>query len=112
MAVLFPEPGQESATARRLLELAEKASDVRTSTDSIPGAGTVSFVIPDALLDAYLKNGSAFAQAKSEVPVALDDDGVEVLDGGVQVSQDAPVTEEPARRRPGRPRKTTAASEE
>lgn len=53
-AVVIPAPGELSATARRLLELADSPQDVRTT-----GNGT-EFLVPATLADAY--NG------KSDVP--------------------------------------------
>lgn len=47
VAVVIPAPGDLSATARRLLELADSPRDVRTT-----GNGT-EFLVPSALADAY-----------------------------------------------------------
>ena len=49
MAMVFPKPGEEKATAQRLLALASSVHDVGTNTDE-----GLAFVVPDYLYQLFL----------------------------------------------------------
>lgn len=52
-ALIVPRSGKEKETARLLLELADRARDVKTNTDG-PG---VTFVVPQELAKRYQQSG-------------------------------------------------------
>lgn len=87
MATVIPRRGKAQETAQLLLELADHPRQVQTTTEQGGDMG-VAFVIPDELHDKYL------AATKSDTGSGADE-GVAAV-----------------KRRPGRPRKAAAGSEE
>lgn len=54
MSVVYPEKGQERHVAAELLELAgDRRSEIRTTTETLAGTGSIAFIVPDDIAEAY-----------------------------------------------------------
>lgn len=84
MAVVYPVPGKEKEMAQALLALAKDPMQVRTAHED-----RLAFVVPEELYERYV-NGDSKPAEPEPVPE---------------------MSEEMARRRPGRPRKVMPAKE-
>lgn len=69
MPVIYPGPGEEKALAQQLLNMAERARDVKVITDTL-GNTHVAFEVPQELADRYLEAVAALSKATEEVKPA------------------------------------------